>query len=399
MSKSSHFSGQPIFSQLISLLPRAEISRLAQTHQSDRYYKKFKSYEHVVTMLYCIWSKCTSIREVTTGLMACQKRILHLGMDYFPRKSTLSDANKQRSADFFKDLYTALYKRYARFLPDSRKDSWHRKLYIVDSTTISLFQDILKNAGRNPMNGKRKGGVKAHTMINAEQDVPCLVQLTAAAAHDNPFMKQMKLPAGSIAVFDKGYVDYGQFSKWTEQQIWFVTRLRKKAVYKVLRERSLCEEELKKGVLTDQNIYLGHHSHENITRLHARLVTFKDPVSGKQFEFLTNNTQMLASTIADVYKRRWQIETLFKRIKQNYPLKYFLGDNENAIKIQIWCALIADLLLKYVRRMLKRSWAFANLASMIRLHLMTYISLYKFLNNPESELSQKLVIHPSLFPT
>ena len=399
MGKNKHFSGQPIFSQLIGLLPRSEINRIASQHQSDRYYKKFRSYEHLITMLYCIWSKCTSLREVATGLMACERRILHLGMQYFPRKSTLADANRQRNADFFRDVYMLLFKTYAAHLPDSRSDKWRSKLFIFDSTTISLFQDILKNAGRNPMNGKRKGGVKAHTMINAEQDVPCLVELTAAAAHDSPFMKKIDLPAGSIAVFDKGYVDYTQFSKWTRQKVWFVTRLRKAAVYKKLNDRTVSKEELKEGVCADQDIFLGHHSHENITRLHARLVVFQDPISGREFQFLTNNTDMKASTIAQIYKQRWQIEILFKRIKQNYPLKYFLGDNENAIKIQIWCALIADLLLKYIKKMVKRQWAFANLASMIRLHLMTYISLYKFLNNPEAELSRDLQIHPSLFPT
>lgn len=399
MSKSKHFSGQPIFAQLISLVPRQEVRRLASLHQSDRYYKKFKSYEHIVTMLYCIWSRCTSLREVSTGLMACERRILHLGMHYFPRKSTLADANQRRNADFFRDLYLSLYKRYARSLPDSRSENWHSKLFIIDATTISLFHDILKNAGRNPMNGKRKGGVKAHTMIQAEEDVPCFVKLTAAAAHDTPFMKQVQLPAGSIAVFDKGYWDYSQFLKWSKQQVWFVTRLRKNAVYKILKDHFVSKEESILGVNADQDIYLGHHSHENITRLHARLVHFTDPVSGKTFHFLTNNLQMKASTIADIYKRRWQIETLFKRIKQNYPLKYFLGDNENAIKIQIWCALIADLLLKYIKRSIKRNWAFANLSSMIRLHMMTYISLVKFLNNPEQSLSKQLGLQPNLFPT
>lgn len=403
MNKSNHFTGQPIFSQIISLIPKGQLRGLTRIHQSDRYYKKFKTYEHLVTMLYAVMSKCTSIREVTTGLMACDRKLNHLGMTYYPRKSTLSDANGRRDASVFEALYGILYKKYGKYLPDSRKESWASKLYIFDATTISLFQEILKNAGRNPMNGRRKGGIKAHTLMKANEDVPCLVQFTAAAAHDAPFMKKISLPQGSIAVFDKAYHDYSQYKKWGEQGISFVTRLRNSASYQVLSQRKVSDKQSRCGVLNDQNILLGHHSHNNVTRLQVRLVTYQDSESHKQFQFLTNNTRFSATTVAAIYKRRWQIETLFKRIKQNYPLRYFLGDNQNAIKIQIWCALIVDLLLKYIRKQVNRKWAFANLTSMIRLHLMTYINLMQFLNNPEKAIHANRDNHPtylySLFPT
>ena len=403
MNKSNHFTGQPIFSQIISLIPRAQLSRLAKAHHSDRYCKKFRTYEHLVTMLYAVMSKCTSIREVTTGLMACGRKLNHLGLTYYPRKSTLSDANRRRDAVVFEELYGVLYKKYRKSLPDSRIKNWVSKLYIFDSTTISLFQEILKNAGRSPMNGKRKGGIKAHTLMKADEDVPCLVRFTAASAHDTPFMKKLSLPKGSIAVFDKGYNDYSQYEKWGKQGVSFVTRLRTSASFEVLKERKVSEKQSQGGVLHDQIIFLGHQSHNNVTRLKARLVTYLDTQTGKQFRFLTNHTRFSATTIAAIYKRRWQIETLFKRIKQNYPLRYFLGDNQNAIKIQIWCVLIVDLLLKYIRKQAKRKWAFANLTSMIRLHLMTYINLYSFLNNPGKAIQLNQSNEPtylySLFPT
>jgi len=401
MNKSSHFSGQPIFSQLINLIPRHKISQISKTHRADRYYKKFKTYEHLITMLYAIWSNCSSIREVTTGLLACSSKINHLGMNYFPRRSTLSDANRNRSAQVFEQIYKVLYNQLAESLPDSRSEKWASKLYIFDSTTISLFQEILKNAGRNPMNGKRKGGIKAHTLIKADQDVPCLVKLTSAAAHDSPFMKDINVPEGSILVFDKGYNDYKQLARWIDKQIYFVSRLNKAAVYKELEKYPVAPEDRQSGILKDQKVLLGHHSHNNITRVKVRVVTYRDPQSGKVFKFFTNITNMVPLTIANIYKKRWQIESLFKRIKQNYPLKYFMGDNENAIKIQIWCALIADLLLKYVRRHAKKNWAFANLVSMIRLHLMNYINLFKFLNNPEKTLQvmERKPLPWSLFPS
>ena len=153
--------------------------------------------------------------------------------------------------------------------------------------------------------------------------------------------------------------------------------------------------------MKDQLIMLGHDHHEKITKVKARVVTYFDRHSKRTFQFLTNNFRFAPATIAHIYKKRWQIESLFKRIKQNYPLKYFLGDNQNAIKIQIWCALIADLLLKYIRKQVKRKWAFANLTSMVRLHLMNYINLHQFLSDPEKAVRVRInTEHPrlSLFP-
>ena len=353
-------------------------------------------------MLYAILSKCSSIREVTTGLMACDTKLSHLGVQYFPRKSTLSDANCRRDSQVFEKIYTLLYKQYGQSLPDSRKRDWRSKLYIFDSTTISLFQEILKNAGCSPMNGKRKGGVKAHMLIKADEDVPCLMRITAAVAHDSPFMKFVDLPEGSIVTFDKGYNDYKQYAKWSEQKVSFVTRLNNASIYEVTHREELSESQVKRGVLSDQHIILGHSHHKKITKVRARLITYHDRKSDRTFQFLTNNFRFAPTTIAQVYRKRWQIETLFKRVKQNYPLKYFLGDNENAIRIQIWCALIADLLLKLVRNQVKRKWAFANLSSMVRLHLMNYIHLFQFLENPEKVLSSRLKQHMqthNLFPT
>jgi len=401
MDKNTLFTGQPIFSQLLNLIPRFYIERHVRELQSDRYYKCFKSYDHLVTMLFAIFHKCTSIREVTTGMLACQNKLSHLGLKHSPRKSTISEANQNRSSEFFERLYNSLYKLHCKSLPDTQsKNNLISRLYIVDSTTISLFQEILKNAGRTPVNGKRKGGVKAHILINAEEDVPCLVRITAASAHDVPFLKELNLPAGSIVTFDKGYIDYAQYDLFTKRKITWVTRIRKGAVYETINERTMNAIQSGQGVISDHEIIIGHTSHKNITRTRARLIRFYDNEKDRYFDFLTNNFRMSALTIAMIYKRRWQIEVLFKRIKQNYPLRYFLGDNENAIRIQIWCALIADLLIKTIKRRIKRKWSFANLASMIRLHLMTYTQLLLFLENPEKCLLKQVRDHnkePTLF--
>lgn len=401
MHKNTFFTGQPIFSQIINLIPRNKIQKLSKEYQTDRYYKKFKTYDHLISMLYCIFNDCSSIREVVTGLLACESKLLHLGVNYSVRRSTLSEANSKRTDKVFEAIYKVLYSQYGTSLPDSQQEKWMSKLYIFDSTTISLFQEILKNAGRSPINGKRKGGIKAHTLIKSDQDVPCLVEFSSAAAHDAPFMKSVNLPNGSIAVFDKAYVDYNVFAKWEKQSVTFVTRIRKNSVYEIVGDFEVSEAQKLKGVVSDTGIILGHNHHNKITKVEARLVEYYDKKTQRTFQFLTNNFTFSPATIAEIYKRRWQIESLFKRIKQNYPLKYFLGESENAIRIQIWCALIADILLKYIRRKVRRKWAFSNLSSMVRLHLMNYIHLGKFLENPEKAIIKQIRQYPrlSLFPT
>lgn len=382
------------------MLSGCPVKKLAQAHLGDRYCKKFKTYDHLVAMLYTIFNRCTSIREVTTGLMACETKLNHLGVNYSVRRSTLSDANSRRDARIFESIYYWLHKRYYPVLPDSRSRKWSSRLYVMDSTTITLFQEILKGAGIRSLNGKRKGGIKAHTLMKVDEDIPQLVSFTASACADTVFMKEINLPKGSILTFDKGYHNYKRLEEWDKKGISWVSRLRKAAILELIENgnRTLTENQTSQGVVADQWAILGHNHHKT-TKLKVRLITFFDKENNREFQFLTNNTTLSALTISNIYKRRWQIEILFKRIKQNYPLRNFLGDNENAIKIQIWCALIADLLLKVIQRQVKRPWGFANLASMIRLHLMTYINLWRFLNEPERTLHQARYLPPSLFPT
>ena len=237
MNKSIKFSGQPIISQVLKFIDQKIIYRTAQKHDSDRYYKKFKTYDHLVSMLFTTLSGCSSLRELSSIMLACEGKLNHLGLKHFPKRSTVSDANKKRSSKVFADIYYRMYERYKGFLSDS-SSRWPavKNLKIVDSTTISLFSDILKGAGRNPVNGKKKGGIKMHTMINALEDVPCLIRFTSAATHDHEFLKDMELKKGSFVVFDKGYNDYQQYLKWTLEDVYFVTRQKDNAVYNSLKE-------------------------------------------------------------------------------------------------------------------------------------------------------------------
>lgn len=404
MNKGTYFTGQPIFNQVLEYIPRGVVESMASQLNADRYYKHFKTYEHLVTMLYSIFNHCGSLREVTTGLLAWDQRIIHLGIQSHPRRSTLADANQRRTPEVFEQIYFKLLQRYAHYLPDSRKGSRKNNLYIFDSTTISLFQEILKGAGRTPADGRRKGGIKVHTLLQANTDQPTMIRYSAAAASDTKFLKDIRLPAGSVIVFDKGYRDYKTYNRFTKDKITWVTRHRDSSVYKVVKKNKLTDYHKAQGVFKDQLIVLGHHG-KQATNVVARMVTYKDPVSKKQFQFISNNKQLSPLTIAQYYRQRWQIETFFKRIKQNYPLQYFLGDSENAITIQIWCVLIADLILKVVKKGTKTKMAFSNLGGLIRLHLMTYMDLKSFLQSPEKSLLKKVKTKrkkqklPSLFPT
>ncbi len=402
MSKSTFFTGQPIFCQLLNLIPRHLIASSVKEHSSDRYYKRYKSYDHLVTMLYTCFQKCSSLREVVTGLMACHHRLSHLGLKYVPRRSTLSEANNNRSHEFFSAVYERLYHTYYHFSPDSRlKGSIENRLFLIDSTTISLFSDIMKGMGSHPVNGKKKGGAKAHLVVKASEDVPVYSIITHASKSDKEIFKHVDLPEGAIVVFDKGYNSYEKFAEFNSQSITWVTRISDVAYQELIAHLPVSEKEKEAGVIADDKVLLGRPSNRKTKKIAVRRITFYDSVTKKTFVFITNHKTFKASTIAAIYKRRWQIELLFKRLKQSYPLKHFLGESENAIKVQIWCALITDLLLSIVKKQLKKKWSFANICSMVRLHLMNYLDLILFLENPEKSLmnySERLnQQQPSLF--
>ncbi len=405
MSKSTFFTGQPVFNQILNFIPRAIINKIVAEHEADKYYKTFKTYDHLVTMLYGVLNQCTTLREVTTGLLAWEHRIEHLGINMPPRRSTISDANKNRNEEVFEAIYLSLLNRYKDILPDSQKKSRKNNLYIFDSTSIALFKEILKGSGISKSDGRRKGGIKVHTLLHANSDVPTMIRFSASADADTKYLSKVKLPPGSVVVFDKGYRNYSTYNQLTEEGVTWVTRNREDSVYKIIERRKVNAYQKKQGIHTDWLIELGHNHNKKAVKVIARLIKYYDKDKKRFFYFITNHLELAPFTIAGYYQQRWQIETFFKRIKQNYPLNYFLGDNENAIKIQIWCTLIADLLLKVIKKGSRSKMAFSNVTGLVRLHLMTYMDLTSFLRAPEKTLIKKFkdqkkqICTPSLFPT
>ena len=403
MSKNTNFSGQPIFNQLLSFIEKSEIKSIAKVHNAERYVKKFNTYNHVVVMLFVALESYDSIREVVVGLLANAHKLSHLGLSYVVKRSTFSDANERRSSKVFADIYKCVYIRHNKSLADRQlSDKDIKRLYIMDSTTITLFKDILKGVGRNPLTGKKKGGIKAHTIIKADENVPFLIRYSEAIKHDHNFLNEVhNIPKGSIITFDRGYVDYAKYQEFTKASIWYITRLKENAVYEARREYDI-PDTTDSRILKDERILLKYGKKKELEH-YARRIVFWDCENQRLFEFTTNNFKLTAEKITLIYKRRWQIELLFKQLKQNFPLKYFLGDNENAIEIQIWAAMLANLLLTLVRSKVNRKWAFSNMVSFIRRQLMSYINVYSFLENPEQSWiaivnDKKSKYQNSLFP-
>lgn len=402
MGKDKNFTGQPIFTQLLNFLDKSNIKKFSKELDADRYVKRFTSYKHVVVMLFVAFEGYHSLRDTVLGLLSNAHKLQHLGLDYVVKRSTLSEANARRPNELFAKAYLDTYKRHAPVLADSKLSKIDiKRLYIMDSTTITLFKSILKGVGRNPDNGKKKGGIKAHTIIKAEDNMPCFIRYTAAVKHDHLLLKEVDLPKGSILCFDKGYVDYAQYEIFTTKEIWYVTRLKDNALY-VARKEFDIPDDADSGILKDEEIELSY-GEKKALKHKARRIAYWDNVTKRAFEFITNNFDLTAEEIALIYKKRWQIELLFKQLKQNFPLKYFLGDNENAIIIQIWAVMLANLLLTILKSKIKKPWGFSNMVTIIRHQLMSYINVYSFFEDPEGAWRElitqnKLTYQNSLFP-
>lgn len=375
MNKSIDYVGQPVFSQLLSLIDESIIKQTITEHKANHCYKRLFLWDHLVSMLYGIFTHCTSLREIQYGLEVCQGKLNHINLKRVPPRSTLSDGNKQRPSKVFGTIYQKIYAFYKHSISDSRMTPVTRKnLYILDSSTISLFKAILKPAGRKRKDGTSKGGMKVHTLLNADANMPSFIKYTAVALHDQQFYKYIKeLPDYSIIAFDKAYINYEQFDKFTERNIYYVTRQKENADYKTIEEFDLPADA--QHILKDEKIEVSYKVNKQVITQHMRRVAVFSQKYQKAFVYTTNNFDLTAVEIAAIYANRWQIETFFKKLKQNFPLTYFYGDNTNAIEIQVWCALIALLLLEVLHKEHKSKMAFSIFASIIRLHIMNYVSI------------------------
>jgi len=389
--------GQPIYKQIIKMIPRDKFDELVIKQKSDKYYKTLFSWEQLVTMLFGIFSRCDSMGEVCDGMRALAGKLNYLDMDCSPAKSTMGDALRDRDEELFRLFYFAMITYFEPFLSVSRKKKNRKEgvsfddFYAFDSTTITLFSDIMKGVGRNPKgDGKKKGGFKVHMLTDVHADTPQFVKISEAKMHDKNFLQYLNLAEGSMIVFDKAYNYYLQFAKWTEAGVNFVCRLKDNAKYEVqgdpLFEKTLKKDEF--GVYKVEHIHIlytetveineeGKKKAKKVKKektLCLRLVWYKDE-QGRKYRFITNNWEISDEEVALLYKCRWSIETCFKKLKQNFQLTYFYSDTENGIKTQVWCTLIAYLLLQVIQTKMESEKAFSTIAALIRIHLISYLYL------------------------
>jgi len=367
-----------LFNQLLQHFPRTEFAALVKKHAAERAAKGFGCWTQFVSMLFCQLGRADSLREICNGLGCCLGRLVHVGITRAPCRSTLSYANEHRPAALFEDLFfTAL----ARFREQQglggrmHKFRFKNKLLSLDSTTISLCLSLFPWAKFR----RAKGGVKAHVLLYHDDYLPAYVLLTEAKRSDVKLADSFLLNPGSIVAIDRGYIDYALFCRWSTAGVFFVTRLKDNAAFEVVEE---CEIPHNRNIRADQFIRLtGAKAQADYPDLLRRIVAW-DAENEREIVLLTNLMAFGSTTIAAIYKERWQIELFFKALKQNLTVKTFVGTSENALRIQIWTALIALLLLKWLHHLSKANWSLSNLASMLRLNLFTYRLLTQWLDNP-----------------
>jgi hypothetical protein len=367
-----------LFNQLLQHFPRTEFAALVKKHDAERNAKGFACWTQFVAMTFCQLAHADSLREICNGLACSEGKLVHLGITNAPNKSTLSYANEHRPAALFEDLfYTSLNRFREQQGMGCRKVKFRfkNKLLSLDSTTISLCLDLFPWAKFR----RAKGGVKAHLLLDHDDYLPSYVLITEAKTSDVRVAQALDLNPGSIVAMDRGYNDYAMFGKWTEREVFFVTRLKENAAYKVVESAM---GPLPRNILADELIrWTGEQAAKDCPHLLRRVVVW-DEANQREIVLLTNLLHFGATTIAAIYKDRWEIELFFKALKQNLKVKSFVGTSRNALLIQIWTALISILLLKWLHHLSKAKWSLSNLASMLRLNLFTYRDLQRWLENP-----------------
>jgi len=366
-----------IFSQLLQLFPRAEFEQAVHEHKAEHQARGFSSWGQFVAMLFCQLGRAHTLREICGGLASCEGKLKHLGVPEAPKKSTLAYANKHRPWGLYQAVFQQLLAKCHAAIAgreQKKKFRFKNKLVSLDSSVIDLSLSLFDWAKFR----RTKGAVKLHLLLDHDGYLPSFGVITDGKTSDIKVARKMRFESGSVLVMDRGYIDYEWFVQLTLQAVYFVTRLKDKASFEVVENRPVPK---KGNILKDQIVFF-HSQAQPSQEYFFRLVEVWLEDKQESVVFLTNNLQFAATTIAAIYKDRWAVELFFKAIKQNLKIKTFLGTSANAVKTQIWTALIAMLLLKYLQLQSRFSWSLSNLIALLRHQLFVYRSLYAWLDNP-----------------
>ena len=365
-----------MFSQILKVFPRLEFEAAVKNARAERHARGFSSWDQFVAMIFCQLGRAHSLREICGGLASCEGKLNHLAMTEAPSRSTLAYANAHRPWELFQGVFHQLLAR-CQLLAEGRRRTFRfkNKLVSLDSTVIDLCATLFDWAKFR----RTKGAVKLHLLLDHDGYLPSLVVITEGRCHDVRVARELKFDAGTIVVVDRGYVDYAWFGRLTAQDVFFVTRMKDGAVYEVVEKRRVAE---KGFVIRDEVIRLtGSSARKDCPHLLRRVESISEDTA-ETLVFLTNHLDFAAATIAKIYKDRWQIELFFKALKQNLKIKTFVGTSANALKTQVWTALIAMLILKYLQLKAKFGWSLSNLVALLRINLFTHRDLWAWIDCP-----------------
>jgi hypothetical protein len=363
-----------IFSQLLQLFPRIEFQQAVQKHKAERHARGFSCWSQFVAMLFCQLGQAKSLREICNGLLAIEGKLKHLGVDVAPNRSTLAYANEHRPWELYQSVFSQLLRRCEVAAQGRKRFRFKNPLLTIDSSTIDLCASLFDWAKYK----RAKGAVKLHLVLDNEGHLPQFAVITDGKKSDQWAARRLSFEPGTIIVCDRGYVDYAWWQKLTDEGVYFVTRFKKDIRFEKLEERPTPQTG---GIVSDQVICLaGPKGSQCPMRL--RLITKLDADSGEEIQFLTNHPKLGSTTVARVYKERWQVETFFRALKQLLRVKTFVGTSANALHIQIWTALIAMLILKYLQLRSQFGWSLSNLVALLRQQLFVYRDLYRWIDNP-----------------
>jgi hypothetical protein len=354
-----------------------EFEQAVRDHKAEYQARGFTSWGQFVAMLFCQLGRAYTLREICGGLASCEAKLKHLGLPDAPKKSTLAYANEHRPWSLYQTIFQQLLAKCQTAIAgrgQNRKFRFKNKLVSLDSSVIDLSLKFFDWAKFR----RTKGAVKLHLLLDHDGYLPSFAVITDGKTSDIKVARKMRFDPGSVLIMDRGYIDYEWFVQLTKQAVYFVTRLKDNARFDIVEDRPV---PAKGNILKDQVIFF-HSQAEPSEEYFFRIVEVWLEDKQESVVFLTNNLQFAASTIAAIYKDRWSVELFFKAIKQNLKIKTFLGTSANAVKTQIWTALIAMLILKYLQLRSRFSWSLSNLIALLRHQLFVYRDLLAWLDNP-----------------
>jgi len=345
---------------MLSLFSRLEFETIVNHYKGDFRIRTLKCWDQFIFILFGQFSKRASLRDTIDTMNSQSKKLYHLGTTHVSR-STLSDANNCRDYRIYRDLYFKILQRVQAIAP-KHKLKLNKKFYILDSTTIDLCLKLFPWARFR----KTKAAVKLHMLLDADGSLPAFLEMTDGKVHDSKAAKRVDIPEGSYLAIDRAYHDFDQYKSYNDNNIRFVTRKKTNAKYQVTETLKVNASQ---GVLSDEIvIFTGHQTHKKYPHP-LRIIRFLDSETDKELEFLTNDLKLDALTITQIYKARWEIELFFKTIKQNLKIKRFIGTSPNAVWTQVWIALIAYLLVSYMKLIHQTKMSIQKLFHRIQINL------------------------------